>query len=318
MPRRRNSRGDGGPLGRGGLVERGPQAAVAGVDAQVRPVSGSMSVSSPTSTSASSRGSTTSMAMTVWRPATAVRAAASRVGPRKSETIVTSPAVVRDVATVCRARATVERPPPSSGGSGRERPEQPEHAVAAAGRRDDGLSTGAERDDAEPVRATRDEPADDERRALGDVGLAPIRGAEVHRRGGVEEQPGGELAVRDVLADLGHEAASRGVPVDAPGVVAGLVRPEPVEIEPQAGPGASMVADHPAADAASQGQLEASDEVVRDRAGSGPGRGARRARDPGEIGHAVGSTANSRRGAGTRAVTLAMIESGVTPSASAA
>ena len=215
----------------------------AAADRRCRPgasgrVSGSMSVSSPTSTSESSRGSATSIARTVCRPATAVSGARQSIGPRKSEMIATSPAVVRDVAD------GVERPRERRAGRpffGRldgERPEQPEHAVPATGRRHDGLAAGTERDDAEPIRSARDEPTDDEGGALGHVGLAAVGGAEVHRRRRVEQEPRGELAIRHVLADLGHEAAGRGVPVDAADVVAGLVRPQPVEVQAESEAGA--------------------------------------------------------------------------------
>ena len=87
-----------------------------------------MSVSSPTSTSSPSRGSTISMARTVCRAATAVSSGRQSSGPRKSEMTVTRPAVVRDAATVWRARRIEVGPPPSSGTSAwsaRSRPAMP-------------------------------------------------------------------------------------------------------------------------------------------------------------------------------------------------
>ena len=103
----------------------------------VRPVSGSMRVSSPTSTSASSRGSVTSRAMTAWRPATSVSgrqpvARAAEVGDDRRR----RRPVVRDRADECAGRG------PARSGRRLPRaarlasaPEQAEHPAAAAGRR---------------------------------------------------------------------------------------------------------------------------------------------------------------------------------------
>ena len=143
----------------------------------------------------------------------------------------------------------------------------------------------------------------------------------------VEQEPGRELAVRHVLADLRDERAGGGVPVDLADVVAGLVRAEAVELQARAVAATEVVAAHLATDAPVERQLELPDEPVGDRAGPGPGWRPVTPADASEVGartlragdrHAVGSTAISRRGAGTRVRTRSMMVSGVMPSASAA
>ena len=87
-----------------------------------------------------------------------------------------------------------------------------------------------------------------------------------------------------------------------------------------------MVAGHLAANAPIERQLELPDEPVGDRAGSGSRRGPVAPTDAGEVGartlrtgkgHAVGSAAISRRGAGTSVRTRSMMVSAVIPSARA-
>ena len=55
----------------------------------------------------------------------------------------------------------------------------------------------------QPVAALGREVADGERDALGDIGLAALRGAERHRRRYVEEQPRGERSLWDMDTDMG-------------------------------------------------------------------------------------------------------------------
>jgi Ca2+-transporting ATPase len=92
---------------------------------------------------------------------------------------------------------------PFLGGFRVERSDEAEHPASTAGRWHHPIRSGAERHDPEPVAAAGREPADDERRALRDIGLAPVGRPEVHRRGVVEQEPRGELSLRHVLADVG-------------------------------------------------------------------------------------------------------------------
>jgi hypothetical protein len=217
---------------------------------------------------------------------------------------------------------------------GRDRPEESEHPAVAARRRADRLAAGTERHDTEPVSAACREPADDERCALGHVRLAAVRRPEVHRRGVVEQQPRRQLAVGHVLADLRDQRSGGGVPVDAADVVARLVRPDPVELEALAVAATEVVAAHLATDPTVEGQLELADQAIGDGAWAGSGRGPATPADAGEVrgrscrgegrrsraglGHAVGSIAISRRGAGTRVSTRWTMVSAMIPSARAA
>ncbi len=294
---------------------------------RVRPVSGSTRVNSPTSTSCSSRGSVTSSAMTAWRPGD-VRQRADPVA-RSAE--------VRDDHDdpAGAARGTDQGQGLGRGGQTAalvgafigHGPDQAEHPASATGRRQDGLPPGAEGDDAEAIAASGGEPADDQRRALGDVRLAAVRRPEVHRRGVVEEEPRRQLTVRHVLADLGLGGPGGGVPVDASDVVAGLVRTDPVQLHAGASAAAEVVAAHLAADAAGHRQLQLADQPLGDGPGPGTCRGSFASAEPTEIGrggargafgHADVSTAISSRGAGTRVRTRSMTVSAVTPSARAA
>ena len=257
------------------------------------------------------------MASTVCRAATAVSSERQSSGPRKSEISVTSPAVVRDAATVRRARPSRSRRRLPRArrrgwpGAGR-------HPVAAAGRRGDAFAAGPEGHDPEAIAASGDEASDDERGTLGNVGLAPVRGPEVHRRGGVEDEPGRELAVRHVLAELRDAGAGGRVPVDAADVIARFVRPDAVEVQPLPEAAAPVVAGHPAADAPAERELEPPDQVVGDGAGTRSGRGPLAPGGSSEVGHAVGSIARSSCGAGTSLMTRWMTVSAVTPSVRAA
>ena len=195
-------------------------------------------------------------------------------GPRKSDTITTTPAGLRVAPTRVRARAADVRPPPSSGGSCEIGPDQAEHPAATTGGRQDGLATGPEGHDPEAVAATSGEATDDERGAFGDVRLAAVRRPEVHRRGVVQQEPRGQLAVRHVFADLGLGGAGGGVPVDAADVVARFVRPDPVQFDAGAAAATQVVAAHLTADTAGHRELQLTDEALGDGAGPGSSRGA--------------------------------------------
>jgi hypothetical protein len=98
--------------------------------------------------------------------------------PRKSETDDDEPAVARDRAAVCGAR------PARRAGAvglrlGAQLGQQHQQAEAALRGRMHSRLAAAHRDHAEPVPAPRRDVADRQRDALGDVGLAPVGGAEV-------------------------------------------------------------------------------------------------------------------------------------------
>ena len=92
----------------------------------------------------------------------------------------------------------------------------------AAGRR---AGPRRRRRDAEPVAAAGRDVADRERDALGDVGLAPVGGAEAHRGRHVEHEPGGQRPLGDVDAHVRLLQPGGDVPVDVADVVARAGRP---------------------------------------------------------------------------------------------
>jgi hypothetical protein len=106
--------------------------------------------------------------------------------------------------------------------SASSRPSRP----AALMRRQRHRLSVAEREHSEPVSAPRRDMPHCERDAVGDVGLAPVARAEVHRRRRVEQQPCHEHALGKVDAYVRLTGARRDVPLDAPDVVAGHVRPD--------------------------------------------------------------------------------------------
>ena len=294
---------------------------------RVRPVSGSMSVSSPTSTRSVSRGSATSIARTVWRPATGGQGGApversAEVGHDRHET--RARARCRDGAQGVRQGGDAGA---LLGRVARQGPQQAQHPLAPAGGWRDALAVRPEGDDPEPVRAPGHEPTHHERRALRDVGLAPVGRPEVHRGRLVQHDPGGELAIRHVLADLRDVAAGRGVPVDPANVVAGLIRragdrgPAPPRSRGRDG---RRAAGHP------RGESGRPRGGGRARRRWGPVRGGpacaadRRPRARSTVmpwprpPAATPTPARSRCGAGTRPSTRSTTESGVMPSVSAA
>ena len=155
-------------------------------------------------------------------------ACASRAGPRKSDTITTRPRWPRELRP--RALSASPRrvaPAPSGGGLGAQREQQAEQAAAALARAQrDAARAPPNGQHAEPVALPRRDVPDRERRALGDVGLAAVGGAEAHRGRGVEQQPGRERALRDVHAHVRLARARGDAPVDLAHVVAELVGPD--------------------------------------------------------------------------------------------
>ena len=77
----------------------------------------------------------------------------------------------------------------------------------------------AERHESQPVTASRRNVADGDRHALGDVGLTPVGGAEMHRRGRVEHEPRDQHALREMHANVRDVGTRSDVPVDPAHVV---------------------------------------------------------------------------------------------------
>ena len=151
--------------------------------------------------------------------------------------------------------------------------EQAEQPGAALARAQHARLRAAEGDHAEPVPAPRRHVADGQRDALGDVGLAPQRGAELHRGRDVEHQPRRHRALADVHADV-RLAHPRGhVPVDVAHVVARLVGAD----QRQLGAGADLrrrvLAGDERLDPPHHGEVERAQDRVGDRPRTRLGRG---------------------------------------------
>ena len=159
--------------------------------------------------------------------------------------------------------------------------EQAEQAGAALTRRQRDRLVAAERVDAEAVGALARQLADDQGHALGDVGLAPVGGAEVHRGGVVDQQPGGQRPLGHGHAHVGLAHARGHVPVDLAHVVARHVRPDGGELDAAADARRAVLAGHDPLDPARQGQIHARSRPAG--VGPGPGRSGVRSRTWGRV-----------------------------------
>ena len=200
-----------------------------------------------------------------------------------------------------------------------ERLERVEERGAPLPRAAQARGLGAERHEAEPVAAPRRGVADGERHPLGDVGLAPVGGAERHRRGRIQHEPRDEDALGELDAHVRPPGARGDVPLDPAHVVAGLVLPHLVQLAANPREGRAVVAREEPVDAPADGQLERPQARARERAGSRPrGRPFRGDRVV-EPSHAAAVSVRPRSscGTGTLSSTASRIRSGATSSASA-
>ena len=174
--------------------------------------------------------------------------------------------------------------------------------------------------DAQPVSAPRREVTDRDGDALRDVGFPSIGRSELHRDGGVEDEPRDEHALGEVDADMRLARARGRVPVDPANIVARNVRPHHRELRSGSQQVRPEVTGEQPLDAPTDRDVERAQEPFGHRPGAGTGgesaaRGARRRSSPAP--HAALARARSSCGVGTAASTWSRIESGVTSSASA-
>ena len=92
--------------------------------------------------------------------------------------------------------------------------------------------------------------------------------AKVHRRAEVEQKPGGDLAIFDVLADIGRIHARRDVPVDVANIIFRLVFAQIGKIHPVAVEQAAVVALQQAIQPADDLPVEALQDAFRRCRGS--------------------------------------------------
>ena len=134
-------------------------------------------------------------------------------------------------------------------------------------------SSAAEGDHAQPVSATRRQVADRDGDALGDIGLPPIGRSELHRDGGVEDEPRDEHALGEVDADMRLARARRHVPVDPANVVARNVRPHHRELRSGSQEVRPEVTGEQPLHAPPDRDVERAQEPFGHRPGAGTGRG---------------------------------------------
>ena len=130
-----------------------------------------------------------------------------------------------------------------------------------------GLDALVEDDDADPVAAAGQDEPEGGRDLREDEVLLAVDRAEPHRRRVVEQQPGGDLAVLDVLPHVGGVGARGDVPLDVAQVVAGLVLAQVGEVEPVAAEQAAVVALEAAVEPAHDPPLELPEQSLRRQRG---------------------------------------------------
>ena len=166
--------------------------------------------------------------------------------------------------------------------------------------------------------AAHGQAAEDQRHALGDVGLQPLRRAEGHRGRDVEDDPGGQRALGHVQAHVRLAGARGRRGVDLAHVVADLVRAQLGELGARPHAGGAAVARQRAGRVARDDEVERVDQRRRHAAGALPG--GRRSED--RVAHAAATRRCERltwsaSGSVTSASTRSRRSSAVTPSLSA-
>ena len=155
-----------------------------------------------------------------------------------------------------------------------------------------------------------------ERDAFGDVGLAAIGGAELHRGRAVDQEPRREGSLGDMHAHVRLVRTGRREPVDLAHVVARLVGTHLGELGGDAELARAELTAQDAVDASAHGQVERAQRGLGQRARARL-VGSPRRREIGNTGHATAWRARSSRGISTESMTGSITWSAVMSSASA-
>ena len=206
---------------------------------------------------------------------------------------------------------------PACGGWLHQAPGQGQHLVAAAPRLDRALDLAVEQDRADGV-AAAGEQAGERRRQLGQHELlGAVDRAEAHRRRAVEQEPGRQLAILDVLTEERRVHPRGHVPVDVADVVTRLVLAQIVEVRADPAEDRPVVPLQPAVQAADHLPLEAVEDSLGCLDAGAQGAGGSRVSLGVAAPYAAMRSRSASSGTGTAARMRSMIASGVTPSASA-
>ena len=88
-------------------------------------------------------------------------------------------------------------------------------------------------------------------------------GAKIHRWAEVEQEPGGDLAVFDVLPDVGRVHPRGDIPIDVADIIFGLVFAQVGKVHPIAVEQAAVIALQQAIQAADDLPVEAQQDALR-------------------------------------------------------
>src|ERR1035437_1240048 len=148
--------------------------------------------------------------------------------------------------------------------------DQSENLIAPAPCRNGPLERAAVEHRADAISAPREQPGERRHEVDQDSALDPLRfhAAEIDRRTQVQQEPGRDLAVLDVLADVWRIHASGDVPIDRSHVVAGLILANVHEIHAVAAEEAPVVALEDAVEAADDLPFEALEDLLGGRRGA--------------------------------------------------
>ena len=143
--------------------------------------------------------------------------------------------------------------------------DQAQDLDAAAAGRDRALDLAAVEDRADPVAVARQQPRQRRHEVDQDRSLLALGGRrpEVDRRAQVEQEPGRDLAILDVLADVRRVHPRGDVPVDVADVVADLVLAQVGEVHAVAAEQAAVVALKQAVEPADDLPVEALEDALR-------------------------------------------------------
>ena len=141
--------------------------------------------------------------------------------------------------------------------------DQAQHLDAPAARRDRPLDAAAVEDRPDTVAVAREQPRQRRDKIDQHRALQALHRAEVHRRAQVEQEPGGDLAIFDILAHVGRVHARGDVPVDVANIVFGLVFAQVGKVDPVAVEQAAIIALQQAIQPADDLPVEALQDALR-------------------------------------------------------
>ena len=223
-------------------------------------------ISGPTSGSSISRRSNSRTASTSWRWVSRLSGRSQPGALMKSEIDEHERAALdRALAGLEQRRQVGERRMSRRRGCAEQVVDQAQDLDPAAAGRDRALDLAAVEHRADPVAVARQQPRERRHEVDQHAPLEPlrVRRPEVDRRAQVEQEPGRDLAILDVLADVRRVHPRGDVPVDVADVVAVLVLAQVGEVHAVAAEQAPVVALEQAVEPADDLPVEALEDALR-------------------------------------------------------